>query len=155
MVNRSVLDAMKGLVARAQVRIGAPVSVVWDALVNPEMIRQYMFGTEAASEWREGSVITWRGVWQGKEYEDKGIILEMVPGRRISYSHFSPLSGLPEIPENYHNVTVELSRVGDDTVVRLSQDNNPTEEARLHSQRNWEAMLVGLKNLLESKQHKR
>jgi len=33
--------------------------------------------------------------------------------------------------------------------VSLSQDNNPTEEARVHSEKNWETMLVDLKQLLE------
>jgi len=33
--------------------------------------------------------------------------------------------------------------------VSLSQDNNTTEQARDHSQKNWEVMLTGLKRLLE------
>ena len=141
---------MQGLIADARARIGAPVSVVWDALVTPETIRQYMFGTTVSSEWKAGSAITWRGVWQGRAYEDRGVILKIVQGHLISYSHYSPLAGLPDDPENYHNVTIELTSDGDGTVVSLSQDNNPSEEARDHSQRNWETMLAGLKKLLES-----
>jgi len=140
----------KGLVAEARARIDAPIARVWDALVNPKVIKQYMFGTDVVSEWKEGSPIVWKGVWKGKPYEDKGTILELRPQRVIRYSHFSPLSGLSDVPENYHTVTVELSRHADGTVVSLSQDNNPTEESRGHSQKNWETMLVGLKELLES-----
>jgi uncharacterized protein YndB with AHSA1/START domain len=143
---------MKGLVAHARTRINAPASVVWDAFVNPAVIRHYMFGTEVASEWKKGSVIAWRGVWQGKAYEDKGVILELVPGLLISYSHFSPLSGLADVPENYHKVTVRLSPDGKGTTVSLSQDGNPTENARDHSQLNWESMLAELKKLLEDRQ---
>ncbi len=143
---------MRGLVAHARTRINAPSSVVWDALVNPEVIRHYMFGTEVTSEWKQGSAIAWRGVWQGKAYEDKGVILEMVPGFLVSYSHFSPLSGLADIPENYHKVTVRLSSDRKGTIVSLSQDNNPTEKAREHSQMNWEKMLAELKKLLEGRQ---
>ena len=141
----------RGLVASARVDIDAPIAAVWDALVNPKVIKRYMFGTEVVSEWKKGSQVTWKGVWQGRAYEDRGRILELKRGRLISYSHYSPLSGLADAPENYHVVTVELSTKGKGTAVSLSQDNNPTEEAREHSRRNWETMLASLKKLLEAK----
>ena len=79
------------------------------------------------------------------------MILQLIPGRKIRYSHFSPLSGQPDLPENYHNVTVELTDDGNQTWVMLAQDNNATEEERLHSQANWEKMLANLKKYLEEK----
>ncbi len=137
------------LVARASTTINAPREKVWDALVNPEAIHQYMFGTHVTSDWRENSPITWKGEWQGKSYEDKGVILQSKPGRTLQYSHFSPLSGLPDKPESYHTVTIELSREANQTRVSLTQDNNSTEEAREHSEKNWEMMLTGLKKFVE------
>ncbi len=65
-------------------------------------------------------------------------------------SHFSPLSGLTDMPENYQTVTVELVSDGAGTTVSLSQDNNETEQAREHSKKNWKMMLDGLKKLLEN-----
>jgi uncharacterized protein YndB with AHSA1/START domain len=53
----------KELIARASVTISVPSEKVWDALVNPEAIKQYMFGTNVVSDWREGSPISWRGEW--------------------------------------------------------------------------------------------
>jgi uncharacterized protein YndB with AHSA1/START domain len=108
------------LVARASIRINAPVAKVWDALLNPKMIKQYMFGTNVISDWKKGSPIIWKGEWQVKKYEDKGLILRLEPEHMIQYSHYSPLSGLPETPENYHTVTIELSRKGSQTEVSLS-----------------------------------
>src|SRR3712207_3761127 len=96
----------ENLIAKASVTINASSEKVWDALVNPEAIKQYMFGTNVVSGWREGSPIIWRGEWQGKPYEDKGVILRFKPGRGLQYSHFSPLSGLPDKPESYHTVTI-------------------------------------------------
>jgi uncharacterized protein YndB with AHSA1/START domain len=136
-------------IAKAAVTIDAPAAKVWEALVDPEAITQYMFGTNVTTDWREGSPVVWKGEWKGKSYEDKGVLLEVKPERRLKYSHFSPLSGLPDKPENYHTVTIELSGKGDQTEVSLSQDNNPTEEAREHSEKNWEMMLAGLKKYLE------
>jgi len=137
------------LIARASVVVEAPAAEVWKALVDPEAIRQYMFGTTVESDWREGGSIVWKGEWQGNAYEDKGRILSLEPGRRLRYSHFSPLSGLPDEPQNYHTVTVELQTEGRGTRVALSQDGNRTEEAREHSEENWRTMLDGLRDYVK------
>jgi uncharacterized protein YndB with AHSA1/START domain len=139
----------EGIIARASATVNAPVKKVWHALVTPEEIKQYFFGTDVVSEWREGSPIVWKGEWQGKAYEDKGVILRFEPERRLQYTHFSPLSGQPDVPENYHTVTIDVSPAGGGTHVTLSQDKNATEEERAHSEQNWEMVLASLKKLLE------
>lgn len=137
-------------IARASTKIDAPPARVWDALVDPAQIKKYMFGTNVASDWKVGSPITWKGEWEGKKYEDKGKILEIEPQKILRYTHYSPLSGLPETPENFHKVTIELKPSDGKTEVALSQDNNATDEERRHSEKNWNAMLGGLKKLLEA-----
>jgi len=72
-----------------------------------------------------------------------------VPGEILQYSHFSPMSGLPDMPENYYIVTIQISEIGTDTLISLTQNNNPTEKDKDHSGNNWKMMLEGLKNLLE------
>lgn len=136
-------------IAQASTTINAPLDNVWQALTDADMIEQYMFGTRVVTDWQEGSPIIWQGEWQGKRYEDKGVILKARPKRLLQYSHFSPLSGQPDVPENYHTVTIELSGDGPGTTVTLSQDNNADDEARRHSEENWQAMLDQMKALLE------
>ena len=136
-------------IVRLSLVINAPVAAVWDALVNPRMIKQYMFGTNAISEWTEGSPIVFTGEWEGKHYEDKGVILRLKPERLLQYSYFSPLSGRPDTPENYQTITIELSGQGTGTLLSLSQDNNASEQAREHSEKNWGTVFLDLKNLLE------
>ena len=80
---------------------------------------------------------------------DGSTIRKLVPERLLSYSHFSPLAGQPDKPENYHTVTIELAEQTGQTVVTLTQDNNANEEQRAHSENNWRGMLEGLKRLLE------
>lgn len=137
------------LIAKVSTAINAPLTKVWEALTKPEIIKQYMFGTNVVSDWHVGVPIVWKGEWQGRSYEDKGKILKFEEERVLQYSHFSPLSGKPDVPENYHTVTIELSDDRAQTIVTLSQDNNATEEAREHSKKNWEIMLDGLRKLLE------
>lgn len=137
------------LIAKAETKINAPIDTVWDALIDPNTIKKYMFGTTVTSDWKKGSSISWKGEWQGKAYEDKGRILDIVPGKKLSYSHFSPLSGLQDVPENYHTVTIDLGRKDNQTLVSLTQDKNETEQDKEHSQKNWTMMLESLKKLLE------
>ena len=137
-------------IAKASTTIDAPAAKVWDALVDPAAIHEYMFGTNVESDWKQGSAITWKGEWQGRAYEDKGEIRRIDPPRALQYTHFSPLAGLPDVPENYHTITIELAEHGAQTEVALSQDNNPTDEERAHSEKNWGMMLDGLKKFVES-----
>ncbi len=138
-------------IAKVSDTVEAPIARVWDALVTPDIIKQYMFGAKVSSDWRVGSKISWSGEWQGKPYEDKGKILEFRPEERLSYSHFSPLLGKPDEPANYHRVVIELSERAGGTEVTISQDNNATDEARVHSAKNWRVMLDGLKQVLEAR----
>lgn len=139
----------KGMIAGARATIDASIEDVWDAFTNAETIKKYMFGTTVTSDWKPGSAITWKGEWQGKAYEDKGEILQIEPKALLQYTHFSPLTGAPDSPENYHTVTIKLQRDNGSTSVHLSQDNNKTEGARKHSENNWNKMLSELKKLLE------
>ena len=138
-------------IAKAETTINASADKVWDALVNPDTIKKYMFGATVNSDWKEGSKIFWKGEWQGKSYEDRGVILRFRPNKKLQYSHFSPLSGLDDVPENYHIVTIELTEKDKQTAITLSQDNNANEKEREHSEKNWTTMLNDLKKLLEEK----
>ena len=53
----------ENFVAEADVTIKGSVSQVWDALVNPEKVRRYMFGATVESDWQVGSPIVWTVEW--------------------------------------------------------------------------------------------
>src|SRR6476620_11837676 len=119
----------RGFEAITSVTIDAPRPRVWKALTDPGEVRQCMHGTNLATDWTVGSPITWSGEWKGKPYEDKGTVLDVQPERRLTYTHWSPMGGSEDKPENYHTVTCELSGEGAQTTLTLTQDNNPTQEA--------------------------
>lgn len=132
------------------ITIHAPITSVWKALTDPEMIRKYLYGTEASSEWKVGSAITYKGEWEGEPYEDRGTILDLKEPTLFRSTYFSPRGGKQDIPENYHTITWKLSDLGDETGVELTQDNNESEDAARKAEANWNTVLDELKNLLES-----
>ena len=138
------------LTAKASITIAAPASKVWEALTKPELIKQYLFGSEVVTDWKEGSPIYYRGEWQGKTYEDKGTILKVEREERLVSTHWSPLSGVADSPENYHTVTYLLSEHDGRTDLTILQDNNGSEKEKAESEQNWKTVLAGVKKLVES-----
>ena len=128
----------------------APASEVWQALIDPALIQQYLFGTQVSTDWQVGSSITYKGIWQGKSYEDKGQVLQNKPEKLLVSTFWSSLGGLPDLPENYKTVRYELSNTGSATRLTITQDNNATQEEADHSTQNWNMVLQGVKKLLES-----
>ena len=140
---------MPDIVATADIDIDAPAARVWDALTDPGQIKQYMFGSEVSTDWRVGSPITWAGEYEGKPYEDKGEIVQVEPEHLLVVTHFSPMSGQPDEPENYHTLTYQLDARDERTHLSLSQDHNASEDEASHSRENWQAMLTQLKAVAE------
>lgn len=136
-------------VATSSATIDAPPGRVWEVITDPAATKEFMFGAELATDWSVGGPITWRGSWEGKEYEDRGVILEVEPGQRLVYTHFSPLGGQEDKPENYHTLTWTLRDQGGRTLLTLAQDNNPTAEAAEHSQGTWDRLVADVKRLSE------
>ena len=137
--------------ATAQCEIDAPPEDVWRALTDPELIKKYMFGSEVKTDWKPGSAITWQGEFEGRPYQDKGEIISFAPGQRLEVTHFSPLTGQEDRPENYHHVRYDLQPTNGGTSLRLTQDNSSSAEEAEHSAANWQMMLDGLKKVVEQR----
>jgi uncharacterized protein YndB with AHSA1/START domain len=131
------------------VTINAPIGKVWEALTTPELIKRWFLGVDTETDWRVGGPIVHRGEYQGRPYEDKGEILEIQPPRLLVHSHWSPGSGLPDLPESYQRVSWELSERDDATELTVREANLPSEDAREISEKTWRMVLGNLKSLLE------
>jgi len=141
--------------ASASTTMQASKDDVWAALTTPELLKQYFFGADVKSTWLPGEPITFSGSYEGKAYEDKGVILESERNRILSFTHWSALSGAPDTPENYHVVTISLDGRDGETGVRLTQENQNgaavSAESRQQLEKNWNMMLGGLKKTVESR----
>jgi len=140
--------------SRVQTTVNATPAAVWKALTNANTLKQFFFGSDVSTDWRVGSPIYFRGTWKGKPYEDKGSIQAFDSGERLAFTHWSPLSGMEDRPENYHVVTFELRPMRDGTEVVLTQTNQNdaeplTPENRKEYAKNWTMVLEGLKKAVE------
>lgn len=141
---------MSGHVATARTEVRASPDAVWDAMTDPEKIAKYMMGSRVETDWQVGSPITWSGEMDGRSYQDKGEVLEVDQGKALAVTHYSPLMGEEDRPENYHTLRYELSGSGDTTTVTLTQDGCDSEEQAEQFSQNWQGMLDGLKQVAES-----
>ncbi len=105
---------------------------------------------DTETDWSEGSPIVHRGEYQGKPYQDKGMIVKVEPERRLVHTHWSSVSRLPDSQENYQEVTWTLDDRMGSTRLTVSEVNLPSEHAKATSEQGWNAALAALKDLLES-----
>ena len=137
-------------VAHAETEISASPQQVWDAMTDPEAISRFMFGSKVEADWEEGSPITWSGEYDGRPFQDKGEILEVVENQRLRMTHFSPLSGEDDVPENHHTLDYRLEDRGASTRLTLDQDGNDSAEQAEQFAGNWQMMLDQLKKYVEA-----
>jgi uncharacterized protein YndB with AHSA1/START domain len=116
-------------------------------------------GVHLEVDWKVGSPMRMTGEFKGKKFEDKGEILAIETAKRLSFSHFSSMSGQPDAPENYHVVTFKLSPSGAGTEVVLTQSNlkggvtDADKKHRAEYEKNWQAVLKGLADATGKSSH--
>jgi uncharacterized protein YndB with AHSA1/START domain len=140
---------MKNISCKVTIEIEAPAAAVWEALTKPELIKQYFFNTDVTTDWKVGDPITFRTTYEGKEYQDKGTVLEVNPNKILRYNLWSPLSGTEDKPENYLAVTYSITETKPLTILIVTQENIPDENMRAQSETNWKKVLAALKAMLE------
>ena len=134
---------------KISVTINAPARAVWQALIDPALIKQYFFGVDTIGNWKEGNTIIYRGEWQGKEFEGKGKVLQMEDEKLLRHSYWSDMSGQPDEPEFYHIITYQLNPMGDRTDLTLIEENLASKEMKEKSAQLWNMIFNNLKKLLE------
>lgn len=147
----------KPLIIENTIVINAPASVVWNALVNPEQTKKYMFGCEALSDWKVGSPLIWKGEYEGKEMIFvKGHIVDIQPEKFLAYTAIDPNSTIVDTPKNYLTVTYTLSSVKGQTTLTVTQGDYSTVaegERRYQEAYNngegWNPILRVIKKLVE------
>jgi len=137
------------LIVSQSVDVKAEPEQVWNALTNPEIIKEYLFGTETITDWKVGSEIIFQGEYEGHKYRDHGIIEQIIPNELISYSYWSGFSGLEDKSENYSLITYTVEKDTNSTRFTWTQKGFASEEGYQHSKSGMEAFLLQIKEIIE------
>jgi uncharacterized protein YndB with AHSA1/START domain len=131
-----------------EIQIRAKLEDVWDYLVNPRKVGELFWGSTVESDFKVGSLIVWKGNWEGKPFEDRGIVMEMKKGEVLQYSHWSPAEPVP--PEKDRNlISVRLKKLANGVHVTFQHDNIASLAMKEHSEGMWKQLLSRMKELAE------
>lgn len=149
---------MKDLTVRTSIEIAANAARVWQVLTQPEFTRQYMFGSETVSDWKQGSALEWRGVHEGKAVVFvKGTVTKIEPPHVLHYTTFGPTEGYPDVPANYMTVTYDVKPKGEGVELAVTQGNFATrtdgtgEKHFEGGEAGWQDLLEQIKALAEKR----
>lgn len=145
------------LIIKNSISIRAPKAKVWDALVNPEQTKKYMYGCEPISDWKTGSELLWQGVDGDKSITFvKGKIIAIRPEEYLAYTVIDPNNTeVPDIPENYLTVTYTLEENNGETRCSVTQGDYSTVangQGRYEDTMKvggWQSILDAIKSLVE------
>jgi uncharacterized protein YndB with AHSA1/START domain len=141
---------METLTLKTTVTFNEPIAKVWQGITDPALVKKYFFGTDLKSDFKKGSQITFSGQWEGKTYVDGGTILEIDAPRLLKYNYWSSMAGTEDKPENYADVTYQLTESAGITTLTITQNNVKNQQALEHSEQNWQMIFDGLKELLKT-----
>lgn len=117
----------------------------WSALIDPQLVAQYMQGAKLTTDWQEGSAIKWEGTANGKAFHALGKVLQVREPDLLQFTHIDTSS---QVTPEKHTITIELRHAGGATHLRLTQDNNASEDAARKSEATWTTMLDAMKRAL-------
>ncbi len=117
---------------------------LWEALTQPEFIRQYWFGSENRSTWKEGDPI--EGLNDEGQLEWKGTILKSVPESEVVFT----FDHLAEEPPSRVTFKLDPQAAG---MVQLTITHDEFQEVspiRERVKNGWPKIVEGIKSLLET-----
>ncbi|GLQ89109.1 hypothetical protein GCM10007898_26810 [Dyella flagellata] len=131
----------------------APVAVVWEQLVSPRSMNEWLGGSDYSVEvdttWTVGSAIVIRGIHHLR-FENRGVVLAFKPFHSVSFTHLSSLSCLPDQPSSYTKLSFVLQADGSRTMLRFEASGFPTMAIYRHLHFYWMGTIDAFKRYVES-----
>ena len=121
---------------------------LWEALTDPQFIRQYWFGTTVECGWKKGS--PWKMVGSDGRLVDTGEILEIDPPRRMIIRWQNEWNPALKA-EGPSRCTIELDPVGIAVKLTITHEiDRPESKFITAVSGGWPRILSNLKSLLET-----
>lgn len=138
------------LTVTGSIDIIATPEKIWEGLTNPEIIKEYLYGTETVTDWKPGSEVVFQGEYNGQKYRDHGVVMENIPNKLLSYSYWSGFSGTEDKPENYSSISYKIEPKDDKTTTFYwIQKGYASEENYKHSLEGMEDFMASIKAVIE------
>ena len=135
--------------------VEASASKVWACLTDPDLVKQYMFGSIVHSSWKVGDPIEYTMNIEGKDMVVvNGIIKEVDVDNRLVHTLFPTGSAMEDIPENYLDIEYNISSDGSTTTLNIIQSGFESvadgEQRYKDSISGWDIILDMIKKLAEA-----
>jgi uncharacterized protein YndB with AHSA1/START domain len=130
--------------------LDAPIEKVWNALTQPDLVKQWQYGSDLITDWKVDNEIRFRNEWEGQVFEQWGTVLEIIPNQKIKYSLFFPRPELEDKPGNYFIMSYILSEENQKVKLEILQEDNRPGAIQEDPQGEENPILQGLKALIES-----
>ena len=146
-----------GFTVESSIVIHAPVSKIWDLLINPKKIKMYLYGSDVITDWNTGSEILFtrdrlhsKAPLAEKPIVDRGKVLKIEKERLLKFSFYSSMEGYPDLTENYSIVSYTITRL-DVNSFRLNyvRNNIPIEIEKNNQDKFMPGMMKQIKVLAE------
>ena len=139
------------LIVSNSIDINVSPSELWKGLTDPEIIKDYLFGTKTETDWKPGSEVVFQGEYEGKTYRDHGIVKENDENKLLSYTYWSSMSGLEDKPENASLITYTLTPKEENiTTFTWTQKGFANENAYNHSVTGMGDFMKKIKEVVEA-----
>lgn len=126
----------------ATTHVAEPPERVWAELMHPGA--RWMLGANIETDFQPGSPITFEGHFFGRVFADKGEVIAVERPKLLHFTHFAPLNGLADIPENYHEIRIMLEPDDGGTLVTVVEGNIDTERHATAAEGYWKDALATL-----------
>lgn len=121
---------------------------LWDALTDPEFIRQYWYGVRVECAWKQGA--PWKMLFPDGGLADAGEILEVEPRRRIVIRWQNEWNAEMKA-EGASRCTFELEPLEDAVKLTITHElDRPESKFIAAVSAGWPYTLANLKSLLET-----
>ena len=134
----------------SSITINASVNRVWDTVKNPDLVKLWQYGSKLQTTWQVDNPIKFSTEWEGKLYEQWGIVKEVIPYSLVKYSLFAPRPDLEDKSENYFMMSYVLTTVDDATKLEIIQEDNRPNAVQEAPQDETNPILITLKEVAES-----
>ena len=140
--------AMQGPKHVYEIYVRATPERIWEAITNPELTRDYFYGTRVSSGWTKGSRLAY--AYPDGKLVAEGTVLEADPPRRLVHT-FSALWDEEVTPDRAHTVVWTITPMGPSCRVSVEHRDFDGETATFRSVSGGLSLILnGLKTLLET-----